>query len=73
MSKQIAAVDRAIMNELYAKEYTLISGGSAAVVMRLRRKGYWVGEAAKAFKDHGEYVDTLQDILREFTDWEFDE
>lgn len=72
MSKQIAAVDRAIMNELYAKEYTLISGGSS-LVLRLRRKGYWVGEAAEAFKDHGEYMDTLLSILRDFTDWEFDE
>lgn len=56
MSKQIAAVDRAVMNELFTREYYALAG----VKVPKKRHRRWVEEA---FKDHGEYLDRLQESI----------
>lgn len=63
MAKKIAKVDADAMNSLFAGEIERISGSKLAAGDVKDRNG--APEAPQAFKDHGEYLATLQAVLKE--------
>lgn len=69
MAKKIAKVDADAMNSLYAGEYERISGSKIAVDVKDRNGA---PEAQQAFKDHGDYLDTLTAVLKEDASEDFD-
>ena len=61
---QIANPDRTIMNRLFASEATRLGGGKTAA-----GKGI---ESDQAFKDHEEFLGTLETVLKSDDKTEFD-
>ena len=64
MAKKIARIDADAMNGLFASEYERMSGTKLAAAGDLKdRNG--APEAPQAFKDHEEYLSTIQAVLKE--------
>lgn len=55
MPNKIAKIDAEAMNSLYASEVSKLAGGKVAEDKT----------APQAFKDHKEYLDTLEDALKD--------
>jgi hypothetical protein len=70
MAKKIAKIDADNMNSLYAGEFERISGSKLAAGDVKDRNG--APEAPQAFKDHDEYLATLQSVLKEDASQDFD-
>lgn len=69
MAKKIAKIDADNMNTLYASEYEKLSGSKQAADVRDQNGA---PEAPQAFKDHDEYLETLQSALKEDAGQDFD-
>jgi len=62
MAKKIAKIDADAMNSLYAGEFQRMAGTKVAVDVKDQNGA---PEAPQAFKDHDEYLETLQAVLKE--------
>ena len=71
MAKKIAKIDADNMNSLFSSEYEKLSGAKSAANGDVRDQN-GAPEAPQAFKDHDEYLDTLQSALKADAGEDFD-
>jgi hypothetical protein len=71
MAKKIAKIDADAMNSLFAGEVERIAGSKSAAAGDWKEQN-GAPEAPQAFKDHGEYMETLTAVLKEDASQDFD-
>jgi hypothetical protein len=62
MAKKIAKIDADAMDGLYASEFQRMAGTKVAFDLKDQNGA---PEAPQAFKDHKEYLETIQAVLKE--------